>query len=686
MSAFIPAAIIALQLFIIGPAFMVISNNERSAISLADLLGWPLVMAIVTTVIVGIALRLLRNAWKGRLLALAWVFAGYLLIQFFWFIPSFGVLDGRQIDFGSYWVTGSFEAAVAIALLSAALIRPFWVNQTLSGIIVILLLVFVGQTGWQAINSRQTPSGERVTASSSDFFKDDEVHDVLSLGERNAIVVLVDTMQGDVFEKVVNSSAELKEKFRGFTLFNNATGHFPYTGLSVPALLSGTVYAGGDETIPSYLAKAGKRRLEAVFESNSLRWGRVPLKSRAEFLDGSDPRCRAVGTVYDASLFRQLPLILKGGFYAKGEMQIAKRCGMIAVPSNTSELDLAVLNSLSTKTVKDSRTPKMVYVHLWGLHPPANLSSGCEVLEPSVEIDRHIDQAVCILGRVGDYLDRLREIGAFENSAIFVVADHGTRYGFLEGDAGPIPNNLMSSANPTIAYHAPTQTGPMAISASPVSLIDVYPTIASAFQLPVEAQGRRIASIVEGETRQREFLFYKKATDVYGDYIPQFEKFAISGHVRDPIAWRSLGVESELEYPLTFVDFGSPDAYVHLNYGWSAEAAGVPFSWLIANPSNPATVSGVLPAGKHIKVRVRMMNPHFNQVLTFKLGDREVGRIVDPVPTGWTERDFTFETADQFGLLSTIKVEASQTGTLSSRDPRKLAVALDWIRFDGSDD
>lgn len=679
MLTFAPAAIIVLQILVVGPLFMIASNKERSALEFGDILQGPFVISIVFAAALGVVIWFARNVWGGRIVAFAWVVAFYLLAQFFWIVPDFGVLDGRQIEFAAHWYLAIAELFFVFSLLLIAIAWPAATTRYMSRLAAATFLVTSTQTVVALFQIDIADQSVHASAS-PDFFKDAQVHDVLNLGQENAIVILVDTFQGDAFEKVVAADPSLQERLSGFTFYNNVIGHFPYTGLSVPAILSGAAYRGGEQSIPAYTSAAGLKRLEAVFEASGLRWGRIPLGSRASFLDPKAFRCRAFSSIYDASLFRQLPLIAKAHFYASGELQIEKRCGAAAVPANTSALDLAVLNKLSEGTVVDGGKPKMVYIHLWGMHPPTNLSRTCNLVSPSTTVDRYLDQAHCMIVRIADYIDRLRSVGAFDNSAIFIVADHGTKYGFFRDEnPNPIPGFVRSSANPVMIYHAPGQSGSLLSSAAPLALTDIYPTILKDFGISIDGEGKAISTIHENENRERIFLFYKGITDIYGEFIPQIERFSVNGHVRNPDNWKSLGVEANIAEPLGLVDFGTPQVSKYLNFGWSEEAPSVPVSWLIANP---ATITGVLPENRKIRVIMMLMNPHPGQKIVFKINGQVIGEIDEPAPTAWVERHFVFDSQSIGSKPTSITLDASVIKQISAKDTRKIGVAFDWIRFD----
>jgi hypothetical protein len=180
------------------------------------------------------------------------------------------------------------------------------------------------------------------------------------------------------------------------------------------------------------------------------------------------------------------------------------------------------------------------------------------------------------------------------------------------------------------------------------------------------------------EHRERSFLYYKGAGDVYKDYLPQAERFLVSGDVRDPLAWSSAGVISHESSPLDAVYFGDTESEYHLNLGWSTEPPGTFASWIT---SDPAVISGVALPSQAATVKMRIMNPHPNQKLTFRVGDKVVGELLEPDPFLWAERSFTFSTAGLPRGPATISIQASKIGPVTPGD-RSVGVAFGWIKFD----
>ncbi|NNC00666.1 hypothetical protein HI113_43165, partial [Corallococcus exiguus] len=309
-------------------------------------------MAVAAGLLLGLLLQ--RSVARGRLRPLAAVSAlgVYLYLQFYLLVWNFGVFDGRLIDFRSYASQGVLEIAILMALLGVAFIRPRIAADLFGRFLVVLVVASAGFCGWQIMTNGsldRSPQKVETTSTgvaSSSFFRDDV--DIMrnatsvSSTRKNVIVILLDTLQADVFEQVMRRDPDLRRQFTGFTLFNNATGHFPYTAMSVPAILTGEPYKADAESIPAYKERVAKKRIEAVLAKQGAEPSRIPLESRQNYLGAESAECRSYANVYDLFGFRQLPIALKPFFYDDGRFRVARLCG--AIPPTNPEVDLAVFD------------------------------------------------------------------------------------------------------------------------------------------------------------------------------------------------------------------------------------------------------------------------------------------------------------------------------------------------------
>ncbi|WP_112661798.1 sulfatase-like hydrolase/transferase [Microvirga flavescens] len=687
---FVAAFAIAFHVVVLAPLFLILSHGDRLEVGVLDMLGWPLLAAIGFALVLGAALKFLLSRGYQRPLAFTMAVGVYLYIQFYLFVWNFGVFDGRSIAFSSYAKNAALEAAVLFVLLGIAVFRPAVARQLFGRFLIVLLVANVGFAAWQfsAGEGKRAPVQAAATAAQSEiasanFFRDDVavMRNAAKLSKnKNVIILLLDTLQVDVFEQIVQGDANLKRQFEGFTLFTNATGHFPYTAMSIPSILTGEPYKADGESIPTYQKRVGHTRVEAVLARQGAEASRIPLESRQNYLSGDSARCRSFAAVYDLYGFRQLPIALKPFFYNGGQFRLSPLCG--AVPATNSQVDLAVFDKLIGEAAVSTDAPSVKYLHFWGAHPPSMLSADCKVRNQGQAFTDFQGQAYCVLRKTGQYLDKLRELGVFDNSMIFVISDHGSRYGFLKASPRtPVPGYVMSSANPSLAFHDFGARGEFRTSAAPAMLADIYPTVLSSFGLKPDVLGMSLRDLKEDAKRERPYLYYKGIADAYGDFFPQVERFVVTGNVRDPAAWAVTGSHSNSanDAPLGRLVFGKPETSRFLGLGWSAEAEGVPVSWIIANP---ASITGRLPqGGRPVRMAMSFINPHPGQVVRISLNGRELARW-DVPEVGQFNRNFVFTpTEEDLAGVARVEVDVEKIAPVTQGDVRQVGIGVRFVDF-----
>ena len=81
-----------------------------------------------------------------------------------------------------------------------------------------------------------------------DTVQDTEGYLSLSKNGKNVVVVMLDRAMGEYVPYIFNEKPELKEKFSGFTYYNNVISHGGHTIFGAPSIFGGVrIYACGDE-------------------------------------------------------------------------------------------------------------------------------------------------------------------------------------------------------------------------------------------------------------------------------------------------------------------------------------------------------------------------------------------------------------------------------------------------------
>ncbi len=680
------ALCVTAQLFVFGP-LAIINGNAEIPLAPSFVLGWPLVAALAMAAAIGLvviwpAFETRRYRWPAVCAALGVV----LYVSFYGFAPELGPLDGRADPFSGLTLRGVIEFLVLIGLLSVAL---FYKRGNALKPLAAALMLFVTINGGSVLlqadwSVKQQPlvkaaSADDLVASNMFRTSTGRTLHTAELSERNVIIILLDTLQNDVFEHLLATNPALRRGFGGFTLYKDATGYFPFTKLSLPVILTGSVYAN-DEPIPDYMSRVARESLPAVMAASGFSVDLVPLHSRADFLSSTGVRCRALATVWDLYALRQVPILAKQYIYRDGDFVIGQFCSE-KVPTNEQERDVAVLDKLISDASVTKLGSNFKFIHFWGMHPPARLDANCEATENRFDLASISEQATCILSKVTDYLNKLRELGVYDKSRIFLVADHGSLLGLMAGDASApgIPPYVMSAAHPTIAFKEFGPENEFAVSAAPVTLKDLYSTALEGIASPAHG-GETLVDIPVDEVRRREFMFYKSAAEASENTLAQVQFFTITGSVRDAGSWSTdRNRASAVLEPLGFVDLGTPEAIKFTDLAFSTEAEGVGASWIV---SSPATVTGIVPQASRLLVRIRMLSAHADQDIDVLFNGREVGSWSIRNPNAWLEAEL---------VLDLLPGEAASVGELQLQvkkispvqaGARALGIFVDWISFE----
>jgi hypothetical protein len=239
---------------------------------------------------------------------------------------------------------------------------------------------------------------------------------------------------------------------------------------SVPARL---VERGFDAVVVTFA-----RRLAGI-PCDTERLGYKCLRSQtlAGPLGVSAAQREDVRNMFAVGLFRLSPHFLKPWVYDEGRFRTPQlypaREATWRNPKilYQSRLDLAVFDQLTASAVADELAPQFRLLHFHGAHHPATLNKSCRNNEDGVWAG-DIEVAHCILSRLYEFLHKLDEIGVYDQSLIFVLADHG-----LWGRKGHWRGVPVFLAKPR------SDRRPLRTSELPVSLCDVPSSIFDALEI-----------------------------------------------------------------------------------------------------------------------------------------------------------------------------------------------------------
>lgn len=493
------------------------------------------------------ALRI--EAVAATLTILCWIQGTFLL----W---DYGVLDGSPIQWGEFVGRGIADSALWIVGLAVA----FYCHRRLGPALVKAALVLVAIQTIALASVWLPSSGEPVAAQPP--ANPEPMYGFSA--ESNVLHVVMDGFQSDIFQDILSgeSGQEIRDSLDGFTFFDEHTGTFPYTEVTMPLILSGKVYRN-EVSVPEFTAEVMRQpnvlnaALDAGFEvdiaanpsvrsvyaqSRHTNAYTIPANLHAEEVDYFLEDALRLA---DLSLFRVAPHFFRFLIH-QDELWMLQR---LSVPGNYPNLryfsDIEFLRQLRDRMTTSRRKPVYKLFHLMISHRPTVGTADCE-FEGVVDTSRETvtDQSTCGLRRVLAVLERMRELGIYDDTLVVLMADHGAwvaaeRYlRNLDQHDGP-KASMAALAVPLLAIKPPRSTGPLRTSSAPTDIGDVATTVATLMDFEAALPGRNVFELEEDDERVRYFYNY-----AYGDnhkkkgYLYTMLEYRVDGNPFDAASWR----------------------------------------------------------------------------------------------------------------------------------------------------
>jgi hypothetical protein len=372
--------------------------------------------------------------------------------------------QGAPVDFASGYPAWRMLAAVV-----ACFVVAFGISRAPRAAALGLALLTVGLYATTISAIASSPPLRRSHS-------DGSIASVFRFSSReNVLVVLLDGLEFGVARQVFLQSPTIERAFDGFQLYPDTVGVARTTFLSLPAIHSGTVYSP-PLTPAKYFVDAIRRRsfmnrfADAGFDTVLLNPiedvcpARVRACTATSQVLGSARRLKHESLqLLDLSLFRASPAWLKRRIYNDGQWLTA---GRMDVPYEIARVVEAneLLGQLSQRLSVDDGAPALKFVHSVSTHTPYVLNDDCRTFA-APSLAHLIPQARCGLLAVASLLDRLKEIGAYDNTLIVVMADHGIDPGvYGRGPSDGLEKHfrhLAGAANPVFLMKPQGSRGPL---------------------------------------------------------------------------------------------------------------------------------------------------------------------------------------------------------------------------------
>jgi hypothetical protein len=587
----VSVAAFVLTLFLFTPARIFIGNfMEFTSLFPESMLVFLAASLAMIVVLFAVLLALSWRAKACRTIVAALSASAFLMwFQATVFLWPYGVLNGRDIPWNDMMRYGFIDGAFWAAVLAFALMRDdlvFRVSRLLGTVLVVVQLLSVG---WSWIGMPKDQSFKQQQTETDTLYRFSK--------HVNVIVMVLDTLQSDFFQDIIRGDAELAASFEGFTYFRNALTSSDGTIGSVPNMLTGTCYDNSQPYLEyvkgAFLGNSLPKTLTEygfAVDLHPMIWysvysdfsGIAPTGRR---LRNWDAFWKEQAFIADLALFRCVPHFAKEYVYhgqrwfltgiverrldarhpyvppnggggtspASPAPKYAREFDNLTVLLNKNR-DPQFIDAMLRTSATMERTDAFKFYHLKGIHLPLFMDENC-AYDENMEAVREdmLRQGTGILKIAAMFLEKLKQLGVYDQSLIFIVGDHGSGVGKAKINVTPYANrfntrspykgnfpSFKAAGIPMILAKRMNATGELKVSDAPVWLGDIPQTVVEELGLEASFPGRSMFTVGEDEHRQRIYRAFV-GSQVDPVYLAPLYEYAVDGFSWDDTSWRETG-------------------------------------------------------------------------------------------------------------------------------------------------
>ncbi len=254
----------------------------------------------------------------------------------------------------------------------------------------------------------------------------------------NVLLIVVDCLGEELFQKELTAYPELRELFRDFTCFNRMESPIPWTMYAVPAMLTGIEYPHrtdqpDDKEHAAYIASACRSEgsLFQRFRAAGYRVEGYPyllktISYSPEVIDNAATREEHQQSLHvwidvwlnKVTPFFLKPLLMEPYMYLTDRFITPRDGGLREIGDRPD--DIVFFDALGSDFRVGENEKVFKYLHLQGAHPPIEVD---EMLDCNLESDeiRQMRGSLRVLERL---FSLMRIHGVYDDALIVVTGDH----------------------------------------------------------------------------------------------------------------------------------------------------------------------------------------------------------------------------------------------------------------------
>ena len=419
-----------------------------------------------------------------------------------------GRLTGSNIAWSEYQTQFILNAAIWVLVIAAALAVVFiWKEKALkilcaaAGCVLLMQAITLSTL---LVNY----AGQEVDYSAQGEYKVTDKDLFTVSRDQNVVVFLLDMFDNEFMNKALEENPELKDTFKDFTFFDNAVGSYSSTAYCVANLLTGQpiLNQGPHFNDTVEMAYENTQMFDDLLANDYLldiyiADGYIPMDLRQKTQNYAALQTAAVSDLklvkkmYRLAACRFAPDWCKKYIWMDGTEFAALKTLKNSEYQAYSDDNLNFYTNLTQQGLQVCEDKRFKFIHLIGTHHPYKINSNVEPI-PAIDSPLQvIDTAKGVLKIASTYIEEMKKNGAYENSTIILLADHGYY------TTGVLTNPLM-------LIKQPNTDAPFTVSQAPVCHYDLHATIMSSLGLNADGKyGKSMFDYKEGDVRER--LFYQ---------------------------------------------------------------------------------------------------------------------------------------------------------------------------------
>lgn len=443
-------------------------------------------------------------------------------------------LDGRPIEWNQYSTERikSILLWTGIMLITMLLVKVININKFQKmvkyvSIFFVLMLTVTGISVGVMNDGFETKPDMSVT----------ENNQFQMSSDTNFVILLLDAVDAKAWETMADQYPEYREIFEDFTFFSNAMGTYSFTQCSIPYILSGEWFENKEDfeeySKRAYLSSPLFKNLQDKGYQMNLYEEEVVLNDDGFYVfDNILPNEKGVNSwtafirwQIQMTGFKYAPFDLKRICFVNPDafktLRIPPKGCEVFTSSNKDFYENILSNDITYVSQKQFK-----FIHISGAHLPFQYDKDVNITEDG-SYESNLEASMTITEA---YLNKMKEAGAYDNSVIIVMADHGFNWENMD--------DTLHRQNPILFIKGIGERHEFSESSIPVSWEDLQETYVKLLE------GKDSFSAFdweEGDLRRRRYLYYEfnKEEKIY-EYIQ-------SGYVRDCETFKPTGIIYERE-------------------------------------------------------------------------------------------------------------------------------------------